>query len=149
RPSRPYLLAEPDEGTGLSVDIGTATTRAMVSGPNGQVQALLFDGSPVLPSAVYADASGKILTGRDALEAARRQPHQCDPYPKLRLDDGSARLGSREVAVVELIAALLRRVGDEARRVTGTVPGRLTMTHPPSWHANPVDVIDRAAQAAG
>ena len=102
-----------------------------------------------MPSAVFADASGTILTGREALDAARNEPHRCDPYPKLRIDATAARLGDRNIDMVDAIAALLRRVAIEARRVAGADPVRLTLTHPPFWKPGHAALLDRAARSAG
>ena len=147
-PARTRSPVPGSTGPGLSIDLGTATTRALLSWPDGQVEPLLIDGSPLMPSAVFVEPSGTILTGREALDAARRQPHRCDPYPKLRID-ATARLGDRDVDMVDAIAALLRRVATEARRVAGADPTWLTMTHPPFWQPSHAALLDRAARSAG
>ena len=38
----------------LGVDFGTSSTVAVLSWPDGRAKPLLFDGSPLLPSAVFA-----------------------------------------------------------------------------------------------
>jgi molecular chaperone DnaK (HSP70) len=48
----------------LGVDLGTTNTVAVGRLADGRVRPLLFDGSPVLPSAVYLDESGRVVTGR-------------------------------------------------------------------------------------
>ncbi|MEU7872878.1 hypothetical protein [Dactylosporangium sp. NPDC049140] len=76
-----------------------------------------MNGSPArLPSAVFAQDKGDLLTGHDALLSARQAPERFEPNPKLRVDDGSVVLGA-EVAVVDLLAAVLARVVLEAQRV--------------------------------
>src|SRR3954451_19510759 len=42
----------------LGVDFGTSNTAAMIHWPDGRARPLLFDGSPLLPSAVYAEPAG-------------------------------------------------------------------------------------------
>ena len=59
----------------LGIDFGTSHTTAILRWPDGHTRPILFDGSPLLPSAVYADADGRLLVGRDAIHAAQ-QPGQ-------------------------------------------------------------------------
>jgi hypothetical protein len=54
---------------------------------------LLFDGFPLLPSAVFADPSG-LLVGRDAIHAGRAFPERLELNPKRRIDDGVHRVTS-------------------------------------------------------
>jgi ABC-type branched-subunit amino acid transport system substrate-binding protein len=132
----------------LTIDFGTANTTAVLGWPDGAAQPLQFDGSPLLPSAVYLDADGAILTGRDALEAARLLPHHCDPYPRLRVDEETLKLGGRDIEVVDLIGAVLRRVASEAHWVAGRSPERVTITHPTEWDAPRLEKLTQAARAA-
>ena len=50
----------------FAVDLGTSNTVAVVDRGDGTPRPLLFDGNPLLPSAVFADASGTVFVGRDA-----------------------------------------------------------------------------------
>jgi hypothetical protein len=109
---------------------------------------LLFDGSPILPSAVYADADGALVVGKDAVQSSRLHPARYEPNPKRRVDDGSVRLGEREVAVVDLIAAVLLRVNEEVRRTAGLLPETVVLTCPAGWGATRrLALRDAAAQA--
>ena len=87
----------------------------MLAWPDGSVKPLLFEGSELLPSAVLAEDKHTILVGRDAIHAARTRPECFEPYPKRAIDDGLVLLGGAEVTVTELFAAVLARVGHEAR----------------------------------
>src|SRR4029453_2081360 len=98
---------------GLGIDLGTSNTVAMLRWPDGRVKSLLFEGSPLLPSAVFAPADGPLVVGSDALHHARFEPSQLEPNPKRHIDDEAVLLGAREVAVVDLLAAVLRHVGSE------------------------------------
>ncbi|MDG4791658.1 Hsp70 family protein [Micromonospora sp. WMMD1102] len=135
--------------TRLGVDFGTSSTVAMVASSDGRSRPLLFDGSPILPSAVCGRPDGELLVGRDAVNAAPTFPDRFDPHPKRRIDEGVLLLGDREVPVVDAIAAVLRRVVDEARRVLGGLPERVVLTHPVSWGARRREVLAGAAAAAG
>jgi molecular chaperone DnaK (HSP70) len=121
-------------GYALGVDFGTSNTVAMLRWPDGRARPLLVDGSPLLPSAVYADPGGHLLVGRDAVHSARLDPGRYEPNPKRRIDDQSVLLGDRELPVVDLIAAVLIRINEEARRTTGGAPlDQITLTCPAGW----------------
>ncbi|MER7004539.1 Hsp70 family protein [Dactylosporangium sp. NPDC000555] len=133
----------------LGVDFGTSNTVAMLAWPDGQVRPLLFDGSPTLPSAVFADAQSGLLVGRDAMHAARISPERYEPNPKRRIDEAVVLLGDWEVATVDLVAAVLARVAGEARRVTGGALGPTTVTCPAAWAQTRRGVLLAAAERAG
>jgi molecular chaperone DnaK (HSP70) len=139
-------------GFALGIDFGTTNTVAVARMPDGRVRTLLFDGSPLLPSAVYAEPD-TVRVGRDAVLSARLEPARFEPQPKRRVDDGSVLLGERTVSVVDLIAAVLGRVAEEWRRVAGPaaagVRPRVTLTCPASWAGQRRGVLAEAAAAAG
>jgi hypothetical protein len=135
-------------GVRLGVDYGTTNTIAVVGWPDGRRQTLLFDGSPLLPSAVFAQPDGPLLTGRDAEHSARLDPPRYEPNPKRRIDDGSVLLGDRVVPVPDLMAATLRRVAQEAERVCGGPPESTVLTHPASWGSVRLGLLTRAAELA-
>ncbi|WP_345729812.1 ABC transporter substrate-binding protein [Cryptosporangium minutisporangium] len=136
-------------GYALGIDFGTSNTVAVLRHPDGRVESLLFDGSPLLASAVFADPDGPLLTGRDALHSARTRPECLEPNPKRRIDDGTVLLGTREIPVAELLAAVLSRVVAEAVRVAGRVPADVVLTHPVSWGPRRLDLLHRAVITAG
>ncbi|WP_433218701.1 Hsp70 family protein [Dactylosporangium sp. CS-047395] len=120
----------------------------MLRHPGGKVRPLLFDSSPLLPSAVFRNDAGRLLVGRDAENAARLDPARFEPHPKRRIDDLEVLLGDRAVPVTELVAATLTRVRDEAVRTLGGPPATLTMTCPATWgSARRQVLLDAAAQA--
>ncbi len=137
-------------GVELGVDLGTSNTVAVMRGPDGRSRTLLFDGSPILPSAVYAEPNGTIIVGRDAVHSARLEPARFEPNPKRRIDDGAVLLGDREAPVTELLGAVLKRVVEEFHRtVGGPVTPRVTITCPAAWGATRRLVLSDAAGAAG
>ena len=66
-----YCYRVPINGYRLGIDFGTSTTVAVLSWSDGRIRPLLFDGTPLLPSAVYADAPAalpvQLLVGSDAV----------------------------------------------------------------------------------
>jgi hypothetical protein len=138
----------------LAIDFGTSNTVAMLRWPDGRTKPLLFDGTPLLPSAVFAPGDGSISisslsVGRDALHHGRHRPDGLEPNPKRRIDDGSMLLAAHETAVVDLIAAVFARVGHEAARVAGGPPGTLVLSHPAGWGPVRRLVLADAAALAG
>jgi actin-like ATPase involved in cell morphogenesis len=133
----------------LGVDFGTSNTVAVARWPDGRARPIIVDGSPLLPSAVYAEPSGQLAVGRDAVHSARRDPARFEPNPKRRIDDGLVLLGDQELEVVDLIAAVLVRVADEWHRAVGPVRPELTLTCPATWGATRRGLLAEAASRAG
>jgi len=135
----------------LGIDFGTTHTAAVLFDPDGGdvPVPLLFDASPLLLSGVHLTPAGQLLTGRDAARGALSDPGRSEPNPKLRVDDGTVLLGDAELPVHALIAAVLRRVHDEAVRHAGVPVRRTVLTYPSSWATHRRDVLLRAAEAAG
>ncbi len=136
-------------GYRLGIDFGTSNTVAVLGHPGGRLAVLLFDGSPTLPSAVCLDSSGRFLTGHDAIHAARINPTGFEPNPKRLVDEGVVLLGGAELAVAELIRAVLARVATEAQRVAGAPIGEVTLSFPAAWAAPRRSVLLDAAARAG
>ncbi|HEY3506181.1 MAG TPA: Hsp70 family protein [Actinocatenispora sp.] len=135
-------------GVRLCVDFGTSNTVAVLARAGDPGETLLFDGSPLLPSAVHAQPDGRLITGRDALHSARLAPERFEPHPKQRVDDGVVLLGV-EVPVVDLFTAVLGRVAIEAQRVAGGPAERVVLTHPAGWGPRRQAILREAAGRAG
>jgi actin-like ATPase involved in cell morphogenesis len=133
----------------LGVDFGTSNTVAVARWPDGRARPILVDGSPLLPSAVFADSEGNLLVGRDAVHSARLDPAKFEPNPKRRVDDGLVLLGEREFETVELIAAVLARVAEEWHRAVGPYRPEVTLTCPATWGATRRTLLADAAARAG
>jgi molecular chaperone DnaK (HSP70) len=133
----------------LGVDFGTSNTAAVVGTPDGRTRPLLFDGSPLLPSAVYLDPGGRLLVGRDAERSSRLDPGRFEPNPKRRIDEGTLLLGGQAVPVARLVAAVLAHVFTEARRSLGAAPEQVRLTHPERWGEQRRAVLLEAARMAG
>jgi molecular chaperone DnaK len=132
----------------LGIDFGTSNTVAMLRAPDGRTRPLLFDGSPLLASAVHLAADGATQVGRDAERAGRLEPAGFEPNPKRRIDDGTVLLAGQGLAVPALIAAVLSRVAAEAGR--HLAPGLdLRLTHPAGWGERRRAVLVDAADRAG
>src|SRR3954467_9789879 len=133
----------------LGVDFGTSNTVAVARWPDGRARPILLDGSPLLPSAVYAEPDGQLISGRDAVHSARLDPARFEPNPKRRVDEGLVLLGAREIPAVELVAAVLGRVAEEWHRTVGAAPTDVTLTCPATWGATRRTLLAEAATRAG
>jgi molecular chaperone DnaK len=134
-------------GIRLGIDFGTSSTVAVLALPGREPRPLLFDGSPLLPSAVGLDPTGRLVVGRDALHAAVATPGSVERYPKRCIDDGTVLLGDAEFAVPDLFAAVLGRVLDDASRAAGEPPAEIVVTHPAAWGRERRALLRRAIAA--
>src|SRR3954449_2068723 len=133
----------------LGVDFGTSNTVAVARWPDGRARPILVDGSPLLPSAVYAEPGGTLAVGRDAVHSARLDPARFEPNPKRRIDDGLVLLGEHEFEVVDLVAGVLARVAEEWHRAVGPVRPDTTLTCPATWGATRRGLLAEASERAG
>ncbi|MDG4822792.1 Hsp70 family protein [Asanoa sp. WMMD1127] len=133
------------DGVRVGIDYGTSHTVAVLAEPGREPRTVLFDGSPLLPSGVCADGTGRLLVGRDAWHTGLSTPAAFEPFPKQRIGDGVVLLGERELPVEELIAATLARVGQEAARIAGAPLASATVTYPAAWGAQRRQVLSAAA----
>lgn len=132
----------------LGIDFGTANTVGVLALPGREPRPLLFDGSPLLPSAVAVAPGGELLVGRDAVHASVADPAAFEPYPKRCIDDGTLLLGGAELPVADVIAAVLRRVDAEATRVADERPAEVALTCPAAWGSARRQTLLTAAAAA-
>ncbi|GAA3931390.1 Hsp70 family protein [Actinoplanes auranticolor] len=132
----------------LGVDLGTSHTVAMLRRPDGRTRPLLFDGQPLLPSAVYLDTTGRLHVGRDAVRLGQAEPGRLEPNPKRHVDAETVLLGATEVPTVDLLAALLGAVAREAVATAGFLPPAV-LTYPAAWGARRREVLTTALARAG
>ena len=135
----------------LSVDLGTVNTVAVLRIDGQPPRLIEFDGTPALPSAVFADeANGRLLVGRAAQERARTDPSRFEPQPRRRVDEGTVLLGDSVISVTTLLGAVLHRVIAEAvQLLDGLPPDELRLTHPDEWDAARCTVLIAAARLSG
>ncbi|MCW6004971.1 Hsp70 family protein [Micromonospora sp. CPCC 205371] len=141
-------MAQEDGAYALAVDLGTSNTVAVLRWPDGRTRPLLFDGQPIMPSAVYLDDSGRLHAGRDAQRLGQADPARYEPNPKRRVDDPGVLLGGHEVPTADLLGAVLGTVGRTAVEAVGFLPPAV-LTYPASWGARRRDVLATAVARAG
>lgn len=73
----------------VAVDFGTSSTCVAISAHGREPQVVVFDGQPLVPSAVFAAADGTVFVGQEAERQAAVDPARYEPHPKRRVDEGS------------------------------------------------------------
>ncbi|MEU7865324.1 Hsp70 family protein [Dactylosporangium sp. NPDC049140] len=141
-------MTQPQQGFAIGVDLGTSNTVAVVRHPDGRTRPLLVDGAPIMPSGVYVDEHGRIHVGRDAYRMAGLDPSRFEPNPKRRIDEPTVLLGDREIATVDLLAAILAAVARAAVEAVGFLPAAV-LTYPAAWGTRRRDTLADAARRAG
>lgn len=130
----------------VAVDFGTTSTCVALSVNDEPARIVVIDGSPLMPSAVYADGR-TLFVGAEADRQASLDPSRYEPTPKRRIDEGSLLLGDTVVPVLRAIAAVLSRAVREARMVVGGLPvDVLVLTHPADWGAVRVQLLVSAGR---
>ena len=134
----------------VAVDFGTSSTCVAVSVNGREPQVVVFDGQPLVPSAVFAAADGTLFVGQEAERQAAVDPARYEPHPKRRVDEGELLLGSTVLPVVDVVRAVLTRAVGEARRVGGGAPvDLLVLTHPADWGTVRTRVLLQAGRGLG
>lgn len=133
----------------LSIDFGTSSTVGVLSAFGRGPRAIEVDGSVTMSSAVFLNDDGLLIVGQDAERGARLDPSRFEANPKRRIDEGVLQLGSTTVRITDAFAAVLRRMGEEAGRQLGRLPGQTRISHPAGWGATRQDTLRTAAADAG
>lgn len=132
--------------------MGTAYTVAVSRRPDGQIQPLLFDGTPLLPSAVYAEGPNRLLAGWEAFSQAASDPSRLELHPLRHIDTETLTLGGHPVGIEAALKVVLQRVALEADRAGSGTPGRdrvTTVVCPAAWSPPRRLRLADAAAAAG
>jgi actin-like ATPase involved in cell morphogenesis/sugar lactone lactonase YvrE len=134
----------------LAIDFGTTFTCAAMRDAD-RIEVLEIENSRYLPSLVLLDREGNLSVGRAAVNSAKAWPERAVRLPKRALVQGPRTLlNGSPVETAELVAAVLRRVADEARRRhDGRPPETVVLTHPARWGTEERGRLEQAAARAG
>ncbi|WP_238453413.1 Hsp70 family protein [Micromonospora sp. ATA51] len=108
----------------------------------------MFDGEPALSSAVFLSEDGSLLTGQRAWQAAVAQPERFIPAPRRSVEQQVPVAGG-EVEALDLVAATLRRVAEEAHRAVGFPIEDVRLVVPAGWGPRRRTWMRHAAHRAG
>ncbi len=130
----------------LAIDCGGTTVRAVLAGPLGWT-VLNLDGVAEMSTAVHVNDS-EIVAGMAAWQRGAGDPNGFVMSP-MRAGPGPITVAGRQVAVADLVAAILRQVLTEAVRVAGSTVDETRLVVPagagPQWK----NVLRDAARTAG
>lgn len=132
----------------LAIDCGSASTTAVVAWPDGTWAPLLFDGEPELPSAVLLAPDGAAVTGHQAWQAAATAPDRFIPSPRQPPDQRLSVAGT-DVDPLDMVAATLRQVAQEAQQVAGSDIEDVRLVVPAGWGPRRRTWMRHAAHRAG
>ena len=134
----------------LSIDFGTSYTLIAAKVGDRSPEVVEVGGERRMPSVVLVEQSGAIVVGRTADDLSGSNPANTLRAPKNRLgDQAPVVLGGRPYQVVQLVAALLRTVYDEAVSQMGEPPTEVRLTHPATWNRPRLNRLLEAAAKAG
>ncbi|MBO4161369.1 Hsp70 family protein [Micromonospora antibiotica] len=139
----------PHGDTTAAIDLSSATIAATVSRDGARVP-ILIDGRLVMPPGVVIGPTGHLYVGVDAatsIPADHRFVH--DPTALLGKTAPTDATDAAPTDPVDLLAAVLRHVGQHAAHQIGQPITALTMTIPPSWGPRRRHQVTDAAQRAG
>ncbi|GAA3205721.1 Hsp70 family protein [Dactylosporangium siamense] len=132
----------------VGIDLGTSNTVAVIRSPDGRRRPVLFDGAPLMPSAVFLQDNGQLAVGRDAQRLAQLDPGRYEPNPKRRIDETTVLLGNTEVPTREMLASVLWAAAVGVAEITRTPPP-VVLTYPASWAHTRRSLLQEAATLAG
>jgi hypothetical protein len=140
-------------GTRLGIDYGAATTAAVLALADGRVMPVLLDGAAVIPSGVFVGPDdAPIVAGLQALHLTLDRPdcYLADPRAHLTGDQVEhVDIAGRHVDVLDVVAATLRHLVDEAARVAGGSIDHAAITVPAGWGPRRRNLLREAAARAG
>ena len=136
----------------LAVDCGAVWTSAALGWSGGRGRLVSFDGLARLPSGVVAGSDGSLVVG-----VAGGQPGTAGDgsarfvaAPIRHLADGPVSLpAGGTVEPVELVAAVLRRVMDEAGGAAGQRPAVVCLVVPAGWGPRRRTLVRQCAHRSG
>ncbi|MFE2612039.1 Hsp70 family protein [Micromonospora chalcea] len=132
----------------LAIDYGSADTTAVLAWPDGTWTPLLFDGEPALPSAVLLSEDGTTVTGHHAWRAAPVTPHRFIPHPR-QPSEQRLTVADTDVDPLDLVAATLRHVAEQAHQIAGTGIDDVRLVVPAGWGPRRRTWMRHAAHRAG
>jgi hypothetical protein len=134
----------------VGIEIGSATTKAIVTTADGGRIPLMPDGFAHMSTGVFIDpATDRPLVGTSARAAGLDQPHLYIRDPIQHLAHGHVDVGGHSVAAVDLCTAILETVQREATRVTGHAITSAAIAVPPDWGPKRRATLEQAANRAG
>lgn len=139
-------------GWKLAIDFGTSNTAAAHTSPrSGEVETVaLTHGGNLLVSAVFVEENGAIAVGAAAANRADADPSGFLAFPKRSVGSQVVTVRDKQIAVADIVAAVIRSAYRQALRKHGdTPPETVVLTHPEAWSKHDLGMLKEAARRAG
>ncbi|MEV0716239.1 Hsp70 family protein [Asanoa sp. NPDC050611] len=133
----------------LSMDIGSARTKTVLTLDGGGRLPLMPDGAPFVHSSVFIEPDGTILVGAAARSAAMSRPGNYIASPASLVSQGPIDVDGKTFTASEVFAAILSFVRTDATRIAGRPITAVTLVVPPQWGRVRRDILREAARLAG
>ncbi|TDQ01021.1 Hsp70 family protein [Labedaea rhizosphaerae] len=135
----------------LGIDLGATRTKAAVSRPDAEPEAVALDGSSRwVDSVVYLDQDAAVSAGQHARAMVEHDPDGVvSGFVAQVGDEVGVLLGGDRYSGEVLTAALAGWVTDRVAAAERAEPGRIVLAHPPGWGAHRRAVLHDALADAG
>jgi molecular chaperone DnaK (HSP70) len=135
----------------LGIDLGVTRTKAAVSRPDAEPEAVPLDGaSRWVDSVLYLDQDAAITAGPHARAMVEHDPDGVvSGFTALVGDEVGIMLGGDRYSGEVLTAAFAGWVTDRVAEAERGEPDRIVVVHPPGWGAHRRAVLHDALAAAG
>ncbi len=135
---------------GVGVDLGTTSVSAAVTDEHGTRVVRLGDRADDMPSAVYLQGDGSLVTGRRAASRSVSSPGRVARDFVRRLGDPEpVVLGGQDYTVEELVGVLLDAVLRRVTEVQREAPAATVLSHPVIWEPERCALLAEVAERAG
>ncbi len=134
----------------LGIDLGTTTTTAAIGRPSGAVDVVSLGASnDRIPSAVFLSVDGQIHVGEAAARLGERDPAGLATDFKRHVGgNDSLIVRTSPFAAEALLAKIIAHVVQRVTELEGAGPGHTVVTHPTSWNAFRIDLVEQAVKRA-
>lgn len=135
----------------LGIDLGVTRTKAAVSRPDAEPEAVALDGSSRwVDSVVYLDQDAAVAAGQHARAMVEHDPDGvASGFTAQVGDEVGVLLGGDRYSGEVLTAALAGWVTDRVAAAERAEPDRIVLAHPPGWGAHRRAVLHDALADAG
>ena len=133
----------------LGIDLGTTYSAAATARDDRVEIFQLGERAATIPSIVVLRADGEVLTGDAAERRSLGEPTRTAREFKRRLGDPTPIiLGGTPYGAEALLAHLLRAIVGRVSEQSGGVPDAIVVTHPASYGAYKIDLLEQAIRQA-
>src|SRR4051812_889899 len=136
----------------LAIDFGTTNTVAVLASHSDlgepHLERVKFQNDWRLPSSVFWGEDRPVV-GKNAERSRRLDPARFIPAPKREMGYETVLVGSGQVPVRDVVAAVLGTAHAEVTQQLGKLPDQVVLTRPVQWAQDRRTLFENAARDAG